>query len=126
MVPENTITNVCLGVRIFDGADNDIISNKIQSLRNDCANLVGVLMQGGKGTSVHDNDVVVSSNSIGILVADGNELGTGNFVTGNTAHGTEADLKDVHPHCDSNTWRDNVFATDAGAETDGPGVGCIQ
>ena len=122
----NTFRNLCAGIVIFSGSGSDAVANDVQTSRSDCPGQ-GVVIQDSNDNSVHDNSVTtVHGQGIVIATPPGPSLSTGNFITGNTATGNLLDLWDITSDCTLNTWRGNVFVTDGGAESDGPGVGCIQ
>jgi parallel beta-helix repeat protein len=107
------------GLRVF-GQRNKLLGNTVNG------NAFGISLSAPASANVVRGNTSNGNVGSGIWV----ERGAGsNLIESNTALGNpRADLEDMNPGCDANTWNGNTFVTDL-VDTmpdGGPGVGCIQ
>ena len=80
---------------------------------NNASNSVfGILVFVGTGNDVRDNTATGNAGGIVLGFVFGPGDATDNDILHNTAQGNGfADLFDINPNCDSNTWKHNTFGT---------------
>jgi len=125
-VQNNTVRGATSqSIWVLSGENNKVIHNFIGVMIPQGGFVsAGVHLQQAVTTTVESNQIATET-AVGILVnADGADF---NVITDNYAvQNTDPNVIDLNPGCAHNIWENNQFVTDGGAETNGPGVGCIQ
>ena len=107
------------GVEIFSER-NKIVGNTVNG------NNFGISLSAPASANLVRGNTTNGHPGSGIWVGVG---AGGNLIESNTAlNNGRADLEDLNPGCDTNTWTANTFVTDLvdTVPDGGPGVGCIQ